>query len=327
VRRHRLKTVARFAVSAAILVGLSFLVDIAGVVERLGDVRAPWLALGIAVSVPQALVLAWRWRYTAGRLGIDLPFRVALSEYYLGNFLNQILPGGVTGDLSRAWRHARTDVPAGAAVRAVLLERLSAQVVMSSVAALSVAAIATLPAALRVAAPIALLLLGAFATRIGRSAGAGPSAMGRFRDDAGTALLARSALFPQTVSAVFVVLTYLAVFVVAARAVGSDAPTWTLLPLIAPILMTMLLPVSVAGWGLREGAAAALWSVAGLTPEAGVAVSVTYGLMTLVSTLPGAVVLIGSVARSPDRRGHRPPDGSDARPDGARPRGSGSTPA
>jgi uncharacterized membrane protein YbhN (UPF0104 family) len=288
------------------LVALSLLIDGSGVAEQLGNASTPWLVAGLAISVPQALLLAWRWRYTAGRLGIDLPFRSALAEYYLGNFMNQVLPGGVTGDVARAWRHARTDVAAGAAVRAVVLERLSAQAVMTSVAALSVVAIPGLPVAARVGAPAALVLLGAVATRVGRHPADPPSGVGRLRTDAYLALLSRDALLPQMVSAMLVVGSYLVVFAVAARAVGAAAPLPVFLPLIAPILMTMLLPVTVAGWGLREGAAAALWGVAGLTPESGVAVSVTYGLISLMSTLPGAAVLIVSVARSPDRGGRRP---------------------
>jgi len=319
-----MKVVARFVVSAALLAALALLVDVSGVVERLGSASAPWLAVGLAISVPQALLLAWRWRYTAGRLGIDLPFRVALAEYYLGNFLNQVLPGGVTGDVSRAWRHARTEVPVGAAVRAVVLERLSAQAVMTSVAALSVAAIPALPLPARVGAPAALVLLGVLASRVGGRSGDAPSAAGRFRADTRVALLSSDARLLQLVSAALVVGSYLAVFVVAARAVGADAPSTALLPLVAPVLMTMLLPVTVAGWGLREGAAAALWGVAGLTPESGVAVSVTYGLMSLISTLPGAAVLIVSVTRSPDRRGRRRPAGSDASAGAGHPRETGS---
>ncbi len=65
-----------------------------------------------------------------------------------------------------------------------------------------------------------------------------------------------------------------------------------MLPLAAPVLMTMLIPVSVAGWGVREGAAALLWSVVGLTPEEGAAISVTYGLIVLVAALPGVTALV-----------------------------------
>ena len=64
------------------------------------------------------------------------------------------------------------------------------------------------------------------------------------------------------------------------------------LPLVAPVLMTMLIPVTVAGWGLREGTAAVLWGVVGLTAADGVLVSVAYGLLVLFGSLPGAVFLM-----------------------------------
>jgi hypothetical protein len=66
-------------------------------------------------------------------------------------------------------------------------------------------------------------------------------------------------------------------------------------PLVAPVLMTMLILVTVAGWGIREAAAAALWGLAGLTPADGAAISVTYGLLVLVSRAPGLVVLTRTV--------------------------------
>ena len=104
---------------------------------------ARWVGVALAVSLVQVTVSAWRWCFTAGRLGITLPFGDALREYYLAVFLNQIIPGGVVGDVSRAWRHARlqtdTHMDGGSAVRAVVLERASGQIVMTMVAAASLA--------------------------------------------------------------------------------------------------------------------------------------------------------------------------------------------
>jgi hypothetical protein len=57
------------------------------------------------------------------------------------------------------------------------------------------------------------------------------------------------------------------------------------------VLLAMALPLSMAGWGLREGAAALLWAAAGLDVAQGVAISISYGLVVLLSTLPGAWVL------------------------------------
>jgi glycosyltransferase 2 family protein len=50
----------------------------------------------------------------------------------------------------------------------------------------------------------------------------------------------------------------------------------------------------VAGWGLREGAAAALWGMVGLSMAEGVLVSMAYGVLVLVSSLPGGLVLAGA---------------------------------
>ena len=62
----------------------------------------------------------------------------------------------------------------------------------------------------------------------------------------------------------------------------------TLVPL---VLLTMLIPITISGWGLREGAAAALLPVAGAAASASLAASVTFGLVALVAVLPGAAVV------------------------------------
>ena len=134
----------RLLVSVGLLAFVARSLDVAEIMARLGDLNASWVALGLALSIMQVVGQAWRWRYTASRLGMVLPLRSAVSEYYLGLFLNQVLPGGVVGDVSRAWRHARTAAPTGSAVRAVVLERASGQVVMTGVA---VASLVMLPLA------------------------------------------------------------------------------------------------------------------------------------------------------------------------------------
>jgi uncharacterized membrane protein YbhN (UPF0104 family) len=298
---------ARVAVSVALLWLVSRYVDVAAVLSRLSQLRPGWVALGLAVSVLQVGVLAWRWRYTAARLGVDLPLRKALGEYYLGILLNQLLPGGVAGDVSRAWRHARTDAPTGPAVRAVILERASAQVVMTLVAVVSALVLPWASGAFRVSAAIAAaVLLGLLVLRTLARRPEADSPAGRFWADTRRALLARDAFAAQLASALLVVSSYIVVFLVAARAVGMETPLTSVLPLVAPVLMTMLIPVTVAGWGIREAAAAALWGLTGLTPADGAAISVTYGLLVLVSSAPGLVVLTRTVIGGRGRRA-RPP--------------------
>lgn len=337
------KFLLRVAVSGSLLLVLAFAVDVSDVAVRLRRMDLRWVALGLVVSLGQVLVSAWRWRFTASRLGVGLPMGTAVAEYYLATFLNQLLPGGVLGDVSRAWRHARTarvDADGSAdgglrSIHAVVLERASGQVVMVAVAASAAVILLaprtgwTLPrhplgeTSLAVTAAVVtagVAVVVAMAWLLVRQVVHVP-AFGRFLEHARRALLG-SALPVQLALSLVIVGSYVVVFVVAARAVGVSTPWNVLAPLIPPLLVTMLVPVSVAGWGVREGAAALLWGAVGLTATEGVAVSVAYGLLVLVSSLPGAVVVLLTLRSEPDpdpdpdRRAGRSPDGSAGRPAG-----------
>jgi hypothetical protein len=90
---------------------------------------------------------------------------------------------------------------------------------------------------------------------------------------------------------------HLALFVVAARVAGVDAPAGQLVPLMILALLAMGLPLNVGGFGPREGVCALLFGAAGLGAAQGVTVAVVYGVLTLVASLPGAgVLLVRSVA-------------------------------
>ena len=72
------------------------------------------------------------------------------------------------------------------------------------------------------------------------------------------------------------------------------------MPLALLVLLAMALPLNIAGWGPREGVAAWAFGAAGLTAAQGVATAVTYGVLVLVASLPGAGVLVaGWIGRQP----------------------------
>ena len=291
----------RVLLTVALLLGLSWWFDLNSVVARLVDMRPGWVTLALGLSVIQVAVLAWRWRFTAHRLGVGLSFVEAWREYYLSIFLNQVLPGGVMGDVSRAWRQARghnrreQGESGGPAARAVIFERVSAQAVMTSVALLS---LLVLPVAVSRRSGTMIVMMAAAATVIVVAIGlwcrrqsSAQSPTGRVLAELVSAHLSPLTFAVQATSGLFVVATYLATYVAAARAVGVETPFLVILPLVAPVLMTMLIPVTIAGWGLRESAAALLWGAVGLTATDGVAISVAYGLIVLVGSFPGAAIL------------------------------------
>ncbi len=283
----------RLGVSAALLSGVLLWSDPAAIAELLLGLDPRWLLPALLVTVLQVGLSAWRWRFTAARLGIALRWSTAFTEYYLATFLNQVLPGGVTGDAARAWRHARALAQYGPAVRAVVIERASGQLVMAGVAALALVAQPALLAGLPVG------LSGVFAVV---AAAAGLSGWLAWRwlarvlrpllVDIRRALLAPGALPVQIATSVAVVATYIVVYLIAARALGVATPFTLLLPLIPIVLLAMLIPLSVSGWGFREAAAAIVWPLAGLPASEGVAIAVAYGLLVLMGSLPGAGVMV-----------------------------------
>jgi len=297
-----LPRLGRSVFSLALLVLVISLLDTRALLTLLLAADPRWLAAALALTVAQVVLSAWRWRFTAGRLGLELPLPKAVAEYYMATFLNQVLPGGVLGDASRAWRHGRSASAPGPALRAVILERASGQIAMAAIALpvllLSPALLAgiwqslaqglTASAVLKALAVMVLVLLV-----LGLLLALGPERLRRgLGTDVHRALLAPTALPLQLLSSLLVVASYVGVFLCMAHALGLDTPLMLLAPLSILLLLAMAVPVSIAGWGVREGAAALLWPLAGLAVMEGVALSVGYGLLVLCSSLPGAVCLL-----------------------------------
>ena len=74
-----------------------------------------------------------------------------------------------------------------------------------------------------------------------------------------------------------------------------------LFPLALVVLLAAAVPTNIAGWGPREGAAAWAFGAVGLSAAEGVTVAVVYGVLALVATLPGAVMLVAGRRRRRDR--------------------------
>ena len=66
---------------------------------------------------------------------------------------------------------------------------------------------------------------------------------------------------------------------------------------LAPGLLVALVPVSLGGWGVREGAFVVLLGFYGVAPEQSLIVSVLFGIALFLASLPGLVLWLGHPAR------------------------------
>jgi hypothetical protein len=121
--------------------------------------------------------------------------------------------------------------------------------------------------------------------------------------------------WPQlTLASVLVVAGHTATFVIAARVAGSTAPLGELLPLLMVIQTATVIPLSVGGWGLREGVAAWAFAAAGFGAAAGVTIATLYAVLMLTAVAPGAGLLVRDTVRG--RRDQGQP-GESSQPDPA----------
>jgi glycosyltransferase 2 family protein len=259
------------------------------------------LLLGLVVALVTTTACAWRWRLVARELAVEVAVPAAVAACYRAQLLNTVLPGGVLGDVHRGLVHGRSTGETGRSLRAVAWERSSGQVVQAVVAG---AVLALLPSPVRPLLPWGVVALGLVATLVVVAARRAPDRDTRWartalvlRDDVRLALLVRRC-WPGVVGASAIATAgYVATYVVAARAVGVDAPLRVLVPLAVAVLVVAGVPLNLAGWGPREGMAAWMFGAAGLGAAAGVATAVAYGAMVLVGNLPGIVVLARDARR------------------------------
>ena len=71
--------------------------------------------------------------------------------------------------------------------------------------------------------------------------------------------------------------------------------------MIPPVILIATVPISIAGWGLREGSMIAAFTVAGLAAGDGLIVSVLFGLTAFAIGTVGGIVWIASGARKAPR--------------------------
>jgi glycosyltransferase 2 family protein len=261
---------------------------------RAVDARALAAATGIVALT--TVCSAWRWKTVAGGLGIQLSLPAAVAAYYRALFVNVTVPGGIVGDVHRGVSHGRDVRDVNRALRAVAWERSAGQAVQI---ALTIIVLLVLPSPVRASMPwvvLAVVLAGLAVVLVARARPDGRrSVWARLRTaatrDIHDALLARRAWLGIALASALIVAGHAITFILAARTVGTRAPLSELLPIALLVMMAMVLP-SVGGWGPREGVTAWAFGAAGLGAQRGIATAVVYGVMILVSTLPGAAVLV-----------------------------------
>jgi hypothetical protein len=261
------------------------------------------------------LLGSYQWWRLLRVADIRIPLWKACAYYHIGLFFNNFLPANIGGDIARIADSSRYGPTTGAAVSAVLMDRLIGTLALASLALLT-----TLPAVDRFHLALAYLaLVGFFGLSVlllwGLFHPALIPALGRVLSRVGlgrvTPLLedlalrleayrgARFLLSRMLVLAGATQLLRIGVHALVARGLGLEIPLqyfFLFVPLLAVIVS---LPISLNGLGVREGAGVVLFGLIGVERAHAFSLQfLTYAVAVAISLLGGLAYLV----RIPRRR-------------------------
>ncbi len=285
------------AFTVAALAWLLYRIGAATLVESVRNVPGKAIALAATLVALQALLSAIRWHLILHYLGVVIAFARSVQVYWIGLFAAALLPGGVAGDGLRIWVLVRSGTELAPAVNSVLLDRLAALAGLVLLAALGLPYVDDhiAPAHLRLIVAAALLvgLVAAFAVGLWMSV---PERWLRFRAirammvlfaDFRTLCKSRVRAIDLIGLSVLSLMTGLFAFFVLFRSLGAPVSLIETITLGSLVVLALTLPISLGGWGLREGTMVGLFGIIGIPPATSLAVSVVLGLLATAVSVPG----------------------------------------
>src|SRR5712691_10236025 len=290
--------------SARILVSLALLylalrgINFTAIQSRLSQINVGWIALAVLITVVQIFIGALRWRQISELCQAPLTDLQAFRYNMIGAFFNQTLPSSIGGDAMRLWLVNRTGAGWRAATYSILTDRAVGLI------ALALMIVASLPWSYGMIANshgrLALVLVD-FAALLG---GLGFLLLGYLpwpwlkhwwptKHIHACSVIANKVIFDRRSGPKIAILSLsihvLAVVIdwCAVRSISAPAD-----------FEQVLMPISIAGWGVREATMMVAFGYAGLAQTDGTVVSILFGAVYFIVGGIGGLVWIFSAEKT-----------------------------
>ena len=285
--RSTIAFVLRLMVSGLIIAVILSRVSTRDMFVRAASGSPLYLLGALALALLSIVLVALRWRLLAGWLGVAMSIRLAVRALFLAVFGGQLLPSAVGADVLRGWLLTRKTNEFSRVVASLMADRLVALFAACLLLLLSNRAVARIfPSYAAFVAPAAVLgsgaILFAFLVALRR--------MGVM----GTAGVQARPLLPAIAIALLVQGAAVVVAALVATAYCLDGSFALWISIIPLSVILSAIPVSVNGWGVREATIVVLAPRMGIAPADALLVSVTIGVVNMLASLPGAVVMLHS---------------------------------
>jgi len=318
-----MKSIGFFAAKAALSIYLLYLlsrkIDVQEVLGRLSSADRLGLLAALLVYCLVTVAVGVRWAIVIVALGDRVRLGRSVVLCWIGTFFNQLLPSSIGGDAVRAWLLSRSGVPLGKAFASVLVDRIIGMTSLSLLIVVTSPFLSTYIESPTVRASLigfGLLGVAGFLVALAlsklllawrapwdwlRAVAVALASLWHFA--ANTRYFAANLAVCLVTNLLLVAGVYLL-----ARAMDIDISFVLCLILVPPVTIAAALPVSIAGWGVREGAMVAAFGFAGLPASGGLTLSLAIGVVQIVANLPGGVLWLMQRSAVPAERPLALPD-------------------
>jgi uncharacterized membrane protein YbhN (UPF0104 family) len=287
------------AVTVAVLWYLAGRADWTGFGTKLAAAEPDWLLGALTAKFLSVGLASERWRQSVAAAGGRIGMVASLRTTTVGLFFGQALPGAIGGDIARGWLTYRVTGSAAMTVIAFMIDRLLALAACLLLVLVGLSHLDGTVFRIALASIGGLILIGLAFLYVGRLTARLPKALRRYEQELGRLRQATASPAARIgfLQAVAVHLCTLAAAYACARALHLPLGLSAMFAVVPAAILASALPVSINGWGPREGAFVAGLAQFGVGPAEAIAISVTLGLMDLLTAVPGAIVFVVSKER------------------------------
>lgn len=287
---------AKIFISAGLIFYLLSTADIDAIQDHIEGADATLLLLALLVLAPLAPVGAWRWYLICRKTGTQISLRFAVTTSYAGLLFGQVLPASVGSDAVRGWYAYRSGVTLTQVGGTLLIDKLYGLLSLTILIVLTGSHLLALapPAMAHTILIVALAVIAGITvlSLTGRSqVNATPRSrflkvLSAIATDSHRTLWSTSGLAILLVSIGMHGFAFASVMLIA-DSMGLDLGFLDCVTVLSTVLLLTYLPISLSGWGIREGAMLVGLGLVGIAPEQALAISILVGVGLLVIVLPG----------------------------------------
>lgn len=302
------KPMIKLFVSLGVLVVLFQSIDIASLAEVMMNVDFVFLSVALSFVLSIRFVMAYRWQVVLHFYRIFPKFLKLLSIIFISNSVGQLLPGGIGVDVVRSYQLSKDEGVATEIAASVFLDR-----VIGLFSMLLIAFVASVfGAGLNTVVPIyavvsAGLLMGFLALYLLRNKFSGinnaqikvqgrlkplVTILTRFVQSLSAVRLPKTALIKLFLLSVSVQFIRIMIFFTVFLALGVRLEFLLFIIFVPLLFIVMLMPVSIGGLGVREGALYLFFKQSGVSLEACTAAGLSFHFLQLISLLPGVFLYL-----------------------------------